>query len=164
MRKPFGLLLLICALSRTGWSQIYVQPEPQNARSLAVVIDDSALVHTTQVRAENPSQLLDRLDDVLKLAGTDLHSIVKWNIYLADEADLGPMQQEILKRLDASRLPASMVVQTQLPDNAQMAIDAVAITHQRAMKPVNRLGEGRFAVLPPGARPMCPGKRRREQI
>ncbi len=150
MRKPIGLLLLMCILPCAGWAQIYVQSDAQNARSLAVVVEDSALVHTTQIFAQNPSLLLDRLEEVLELAGTDLRSVVKWNVYLADSVDLAAVKQEIRKRLDTTRLPALMVVQTSLPENSRLAMDAIAICNQQATKSERRLGGDQFAVLPLG--------------
>jgi enamine deaminase RidA (YjgF/YER057c/UK114 family) len=109
--------------------------------SAAVIVDDTVLVHTTQllplnrrgelvgkddVRAQSV-QVIENLARVLEAGGSSLARVVKFNVCLADAASMSKVQQALALAFRGSRKPAVSFVASKITRaDALVAIDAVA--------------------------------------
>lgn len=76
--------------------------------------------------AEQTEQVLKNLSKVLEAAGTDLKSVVKTTVFLADMNDFTEMN-EIYARYFSENKPARATVQAaRLPRDARVEIDCIA--------------------------------------
>lgn len=132
----------------------YIGDSPHTGGSLAVVVSEAPLAHTTQFlpvdkygKIADPKNLTAQLKQVfdnvaiaLKLAGSDLDQAVKLNICVA-AADLVPkVRQYILSRFKAGKRPAvGFVTGDLVPSAALIAVDAVAVSTVPATKEVKYL-------------------------
>jgi iduronate 2-sulfatase len=130
----------------------------------AVLVDDVPLIHTAQllplddagkvVAPGDPTaqveRLVNRLDAVLRDAGSSLPHVAKLNLYLAREELVAAVQEKLAARFPADRRPAASLVVTALPDaEALVTLDAVALA-PAALAEVKR---GRdVGILPAGSR------------
>lgn len=114
-------------------------------QSAAVVVDDVPLVHTAQVLPVNddhdpaataslvpgeaPAQIArvyERLEQILRSAGSSSTQIVKLNVYVANASVATAVRDDLAKRF-AATAPAVCFVETTLPlAGALFAVDAVA--------------------------------------
>lgn len=77
--------------------------------------------------AEQSEQVLKNLKAVLEAAGSDLNSVVKTTIFLADMNDFG-IVNEVYSRHFSENFPARATVQAaRLPKDARVEIEAVAL-------------------------------------
>ena len=77
--------------------------------------------------AEQTEQVLKNLSKVLEAAGTDLNSVVKTTVFLADMNDFTAMN-EIYARYFSENKPARATVQAaRLPRDARVEIDCIAV-------------------------------------
>ncbi len=114
-----------------------------NAReglSAAVVVEDSTLVHTSQLlpkraagasKAEQLTQVLNRLDEVLAANKLPRGRVVKLNVYVADAATRDFVKQELVGWFGRDSLPAVSYVATSLPRGAKVALDAVLASNPK---------------------------------
>ena len=120
--------------------------EPESpGQSAAVVVDDVPLIHTAQLlpildptdpalpatviqgdTAAQIARVYERLDQVLRSAGSSSGHIVKLNVYVANAAVAAAVRADLSKRF-SSAPPAVCWVETTLPlADAVFAVDAVA--------------------------------------
>ncbi len=105
----------------------YFDSNSERASSAAVFVSDQSLLHTHQVFGATAAQTLDRLDDLLKENGSSLAHAVKLNLYGTSTARKFELDQEIRKRFDSKKLPATIFVVSPLEETgAAIAIDAIA--------------------------------------
>lgn len=77
--------------------------------------------------AEQTEQVLKNLTAVLEAAGTDLNSVVKTTVFLADMNDFAAMN-EVYGRYFSENKPARATVQAaRLPRDARVEIDCIAV-------------------------------------
>jgi 2-iminobutanoate/2-iminopropanoate deaminase len=77
--------------------------------------------------AEQTEQVLKNLSEVLKAAGSDLNSVVKTTVFLADMGDFAEMN-EVYGRFFSENKPARATVQAaRLPRDARVEIDCIAL-------------------------------------
>ncbi|MBC7797978.1 MAG: RidA family protein [Pyrinomonadaceae bacterium] len=77
--------------------------------------------------AEQSEQVLKNLKAVLEAAGSDLNSVVKTTIFLADMNDFG-IVNEVYARHFSENFPARATVQAaRLPKDARVEIEAIAL-------------------------------------
>ena len=115
----------------------------------AVIVDDVALVHTTQILPLDKSGKIHGAGDinaqinqvflnvaaVLKNAGSNIEKIVKLNIYLRDTNLIDLVQEKIAKRFQFGRRPAiSLVVGELSQDEVLISMDAIAVSAKKAVK------------------------------
>src|SRR5436190_15731295 len=148
--RAFPLGILFCqtiavAAATTDSGIKYFSPDPQTGASAAVLVDDLPLIHTSQLlplneRAEvmgpgdpakQTEQLLAKLDQVLKAAGSGLRNAIKLNFYLAGAksmpALLRPVQETLSREFSGPAKPAiSFVVGGLEHRSILVAVDAVA--------------------------------------
>jgi enamine deaminase RidA (YjgF/YER057c/UK114 family) len=127
---------------------------------LAVIVDDLALVHTTQALPENvgrsaraqAEQVLVALDRILKSANTSLDRACKLNVYLGSEEARPSVQQALAARFSSRNKPAvTFVVGNLRRADRLIAMDAIAaVTEESASQPRPENGIRPFAVLPKG--------------
>ncbi|HUG19168.1 MAG TPA: RidA family protein, partial [Planctomycetaceae bacterium] len=112
---------------------------PEGGASEAVLVENSALLHTTQlfpVKSAGDTlgrttkaqfeAIFDSLQTILASQRAERTQIVKLNVYLRDEADHKLVSQMIRQLFEASKLPAVSYVQTKLiRDDVKIALDAV---------------------------------------
>ena len=81
-------------------------------------------------------QAFDNLNAALKLAGADLDTIVKLNVYVSDPAIFRDLQVQMANRCGKS-LPAVTWVASGLPnDGTKVALDAVAFCRESANREI----------------------------
>lgn len=160
------LILLAFAMNNIAFSAPpkCIEPQAQSGSSLAVVVNDVPLVHTAQVFPESGflspdgqiSQVLQKLDELLKPAGAGLASIVKLNIYVRDDAMTPAIERQLVKTYAGAHKPAISFVRTTLPDASLLvAMDAVAVS-SKSVKQVER--SKATAILPAGPRVYISGQ------
>ncbi|NOY00711.1 MAG: hypothetical protein GXP30_13430 [Verrucomicrobia bacterium] len=107
----------------------------------AVRISDGVLIHTTQLFAKrnhgekNESsvsdelgEILDDLDSMLKVRGSDVEKVAKLNLYVSDPAECDAVRDALVKWYGKRSMPAITVISTPLPrPGAKVALDAVAL-------------------------------------
>jgi enamine deaminase RidA (YjgF/YER057c/UK114 family) len=157
----------LCLVFATGaaWAQSIRRIEadsPGQVRSAAVLVDDTQLVHTSQLLPVDAAgrivgagnfgiqldQALARLRDCLKFTGSDLSHVLQLNCYVAqrDKAEL--LLERVSKSFPAEQQPAVGIVLTPLPNSdALVALDAVAVSQVAAAD-----FDPDASVLPAGAR------------
>lgn len=147
----------------------------------ATVVDDLPLAHTAQLlpldregklvakadAAAQTAQVLKNLAAALEAAGSSLESVVKLNLYVADESFVGDVERVVAQTYRGELRPAASLVITNLPRDAHVAADAIGIVDRSAAgqkKPLPGVslhrsdslaagGRGAHAaVLPPGVR------------
>ncbi len=149
--------------------------------SRVVKVSKAALVHTNQIfplarsgdsvvetdPAAQVNRVFDNLKAALKLGKSDLASVVKLNIYVTNAGVIEPFRKALANEFPMNP-PAVTFVTTALPvPQAQLALDAVAISHSPDIKDVVRLGDAtaigsRFgsavSILPIGPRVYISGQ------
>ncbi|MDB6028345.1 MAG: Endoribonuclease [Verrucomicrobiales bacterium] len=152
-----------------------IAPDAKTGIARAVVIDGQNLAHTTQILPLNPKGeiigkgnaahqlevVLGVLGTALQAGGSDLHQVVKINVYAADDATVAATKTFFASFFRGLVKPAVTFVVGKLshPD-ALVAMDAVAVSvHLPSQADVRRVhakklsGDEAFAevaVLPPG--------------
>jgi endoribonuclease L-PSP, putative len=91
-----------------------------------IPIDPATGEFVSQNVAEQTEQVLRNLTAVLKAAGTDLDSVVKTTVFLADMNDFAEMN-EVYGRYFSENKPARATVQAaRLPRDAKVEIECIA--------------------------------------
>lgn len=149
-----------------------IEPQPKSGSSLAVVVKDFPLVHTTQIFPEvtaSPDgqivQVLKRLEELLKPAGADLASVVKLNVYVRYDAMTPAVEKQLAKTYAGDHKPAVSFVRTALPEPGHLvAMDAVAVSDNKNVVHAMRLPSqmkgqpSPAAILPAGPRVYISGQ------
>jgi enamine deaminase RidA (YjgF/YER057c/UK114 family) len=132
-------LVPLLSLATFAAPPVCVEPNAAAGQSAAVIVEAGRLVHTGQVMPPGPAfvptppadqvtQSLSKLRDVLQAADSSLADIVKLNVYVRHPSVTALVQQELARRYPGDHRPAVSYVQTALPDPAVViAVDAVAI-------------------------------------
>jgi enamine deaminase RidA (YjgF/YER057c/UK114 family) len=159
----------------------YVGRDRTSEASLAVVVDNLPLAHTTQllpldaagklIGKDQPAaqieQVLANLQAVLAEAKSGLDRVVKLNVYLARPEVRAEFQQALRKHFAEDARPAVSYVAGTLPHaEALMALDAVAVSGLEGLDGVKlvrsakvyRTDAAHAAVMPPGARVYVAGQ------
>jgi len=71
--------------------------------------------------------VLSNLETVLKAAGSDLSKVIKINIYLKSFADFAQMNEVYITRFTAPMPARTCVGVSELPFNAEVEIECVAL-------------------------------------
>jgi 2-iminobutanoate/2-iminopropanoate deaminase len=80
--------------------------------------------------SEQTEQVLKNLSEVLRAAGSDLGSVVKTTVFLADMEDFAEMN-EVYARFFSDNKPARATVQAaRLPKDARVEIECIALAVQ----------------------------------
>ncbi len=139
-----------------------IEPDSKTGSSLAVIVDDLPLAHTTQILPSRKGDARKQAEDVLAPLGTILRSAntsldhaCKLNIYLASDDALPQVHQALSARFTNSIKPAVAIVVGKLATpEALVAMDAVAPILDRSgdggPKAKFEKGIRSFAVLPKG--------------
>ncbi len=179
-RRPAVWLTLSALVVTAIASPLYAQPrsvgvDPANGTAAAAVVDDEALVHTTQllpfdktggIAADDldgqMTQVLANLRDALIAAGTQTDQLVRLNVYAARNELVAPIRELLARKLTRRVHPAVTTVVTPLAQpEALLALDAVAAVPRKspALTSVirtsppglsRRIGSAQAAVLPRG--------------
>ena len=92
-----------------------------------IPIDIATGEFVSQDVAEQTEQVLKNLTAVLEAAGTDLNSVVKTTVFLADMNDFAAMN-EVYARYFTENKPARATVQAaRLPRDAKVEIECIAV-------------------------------------
>lgn len=149
--------------------------------SRASVVDDLPLAHTAQLlpldsrgrlvgeqdAAVQAAQVFKNLDAALRAAGSSLASVVKLNLYVAEEMLVDDVERVVARTFAGEVRPAASLVITRLPhEGALLAADAVGLVENELPAPevtLNRspaiAGRGvHAAVLPAGVRIFIAGQ------
>ena len=123
-----------------------IAPAGETGSSLAVVVEEVPLAHTTQILPLNRNgrlagrnqvdrqikQVLDNLSAVLQAAGSGMDQLVKVNVYLAQAGLMAAVQKQLGRSLAGKTKPAvSFVVGELAPAGALVALDAIATAAPR---------------------------------
>jgi enamine deaminase RidA (YjgF/YER057c/UK114 family) len=110
--------------------------------SLAAIVDDLPLAHTAQLlpldkqgelvggadAAAQAVQVFKNLGSALSAAGSSLETVVKLNLYIADESLISEIERVVAQTFRGELRPASSLVISRLPHaGALVAADAVGI-------------------------------------
>jgi enamine deaminase RidA (YjgF/YER057c/UK114 family) len=178
---PFLLALSLVAAAppAPGDTPRRLRVDPDRAGATAVVVPSAVpLVHTAQVlpvddqgrpvpEAAQVGAALDRLDAVLKAAGSDVSRVVRLHVVLARDDLRQQLRAAFAERLDGRDGPAwTFVVGEPAVAGALLAIDAVATTDApadggavaRKIVPGFARSQATFAVLPGGPRVYISGQ------
>jgi enamine deaminase RidA (YjgF/YER057c/UK114 family) len=160
MQRTFFWMLCLIVAARSGAIAApprYVESDPSIGSSAAVIVEDTALVHTPQLlpsrsgdAAAQLDELFGQLDAALKSAGSDAQHLAKLNFYIVRQDVAQVVRQRLVARFSGQQRPAVSVVVTALPrSDALIALDAVGVTATTAAD-VKRLKVA--AILPSGSR------------
>jgi enamine deaminase RidA (YjgF/YER057c/UK114 family) len=160
----------------------HIQVVPDEGLSRAVRVSDAALVHTTQLfplsaEAETKTQIrsvLGILDAVLADFNANRDDIARLNVYVADAEVRTAFMGLLRKWCGEKPLPAVSYVQTPLPHDFRVGLDAVFISrldigHERPARfNVHKSDNGepwaQAAVLPPGDAVYVAGQAERGEL
>ena len=173
-----SFVIAMCALSGMALSvhgeNLHVNVDSNTGLSSAVVVENRALAHTTQILPVNPNGfvLAERLDDqivqvlsntarVLNEVGSSLDDLVRINVYVTANAFVGRTEALLKDQLGPNSHPVATFVVTKLPHpRALIAVDAIAtVADDRAPASVTRHisktlpaenGVAHVSVLPKG--------------
>lgn len=164
---PLTLLGLVWCLLWVGQDSTlpalrFIQPDAKTGTSLAVVVGDAPLVHTSQLLpldrkgqlvgkdrpAEQIAKVLDNLSLALKMANSDFGNLVKINVYATRTAIVDEAKKALAERLRDKAKPAiSFVVGALSHPDAVIAMDAVAVSPREDLRHSARVGSSK--TLPP---------------
>ena len=176
---PFWVLLAIVlgskALGQTDRVIQTIQPDDATGMSLAVVVGNTALAHTTQllpvdqegriVGGSDAGRQIDRvlgnLGTALAEVGSTLEQLVKINVYVARNEIVPKVKRRFSQAFPQSVRPAVAFVVTPLPHpDALVAMDAVAavpngqnlqaVSRRRSLRLFSKSGMAHVSVLPRG--------------
>jgi acetyl esterase/lipase len=140
-------------------------------RQSAVLVDNAALAHTTQLIAGDRNtdslhqeirDVFNRLSAVFTDVGSSKTDLVKLNFYVADEETAKAATEFLADWCEADARPAVCTVATALPQGRQFAVDAVfvarkvedsaKVTHRFSTGDDGKVstGKARVSVLPKG--------------
>ncbi len=165
---------------------VYLDASEATGSSSAVVVGDSALVHTAQLlpleldrvlhgrdAATQARKALELVGKALKTADTGLPQIAKLNVYLAGDEHKAAVQKVISETFSTDAKPAIAYVVGELPHpNAFVAMDAVATTSTPGSRNVLRFSseavygnpeETHAAILPTGSKIYISGQAVRDR-
>lgn len=135
-------MVLICALNLNGADIKRVDEDIAKGRAGAVVVSGATLAHTAQLLPmdlqgkvlhvgdpyKQTEAVFDLLDKVLAAAQSKRESVVKLNVYVADDEVSGEVRTEVRRRF-GKNLPAVSYVRGQLlKDGALLSLDAVVVS------------------------------------
>jgi enamine deaminase RidA (YjgF/YER057c/UK114 family) len=157
-----GVFLLLCTTVSAAPAPLRcINPDPDGGTSDAVIVEDSDLVHTTQIfpsatkedARKQADEVLSKLDSILKPLGASLQQACKLNISLPSDASIKPVQQALAAHFSGPAKPAvAMVVGKLAAADALVAMDAIAPGRpvlDELVAPIEP-GVRPFAVLPKG--------------
>lgn len=189
----FRLMILLSCLTQTilasdpvGPSKTrQMEPDLSLGISRAVVVSNSALIHTAQL-LPGPETMnsglvpqlestLKSLERVLKQGESSLSNCVKLNLYAASDQDAMEAERHLPKLLPQGVCPAISIVTTPLPQTGmRIAVDAVAtVADTASARNVHRfsfmelaaqsatgvtVGKSSAAILPVGSRVYVSGQ------
>lgn len=78
--------------------------------------------------SEQTEQVLRNLKAVLEAAGSDLESVVKTTVFLADMKDFSAMNEVYAKFFDENKPARATVQAAGLPRDAKVEIDCIAVS------------------------------------
>ncbi|MPY87001.1 MAG: RidA family protein [Luteitalea sp.] len=139
-------LIMTSSLSAAGVRLRSIGSDPASGAAHAVVVEEGALVHTAMMFPEDSTgrlqgegdaqaqaiRALANIESALRVARTDLDSLVRLHIYVAD-ASVTPLIDRLLRqRLRGKTAPALTVVETEMPrPRVLVSMDAIAATSWR---------------------------------
>ncbi len=165
MKTALTLLILLAITAPCAAAPAtlrYIDYDLQTGSSAAVVVGDTTLLYTDQILATTSSAealqtdaaatqlaaIFERLNTILRRAGTDLDHLVKINVYATSDQVANDVRRALAARFNSGHGPATSFVVTALPrPGALVAIDAVAAADPIPGEP---LVSAKF--LDPGAR------------
>jgi enamine deaminase RidA (YjgF/YER057c/UK114 family) len=165
--------LAALATTAAAQSRREIQPDPRSGRALAVVIGESALVHTGTVVARDKTgalsggadaggqitQVLANIEAAFRLAGSSMADVAKLNLSVSDPAGLAAAEQALAGWFTGKPLPAvTLVVSDQPVQGALASGDGIALVRQSpsgvqwltAAAPRNNERTAKAGVLPKG--------------
>jgi enamine deaminase RidA (YjgF/YER057c/UK114 family) len=148
-----------------------VQPSNDTGSAMAVLVDETALVHTAQIFPLDKSgvlvgkgdinaqlaQVFKNIQPILKQTNSGLDRVVKMNIY-AGSADIIPLiKKQLAVTFSGKNKPAVTYIINQFANGADVAIDLVAASRSKnkTVQYYNNMAnfgavEAKAAVLPAG--------------
>ncbi|MFO1046228.1 MAG: RidA family protein [Planctomycetaceae bacterium] len=187
----FKLIILLCGLASTVLANDQdgsakakqIEPDTQRGISRAVVVSNSAQLHTAQILPGDDAlktgeflpqleSVLKNLERVLKQADTSLSQCVKLNLYATSDQDAMEAEHHLPKLLPQDVCPAISLVTTALPKpGARIALDAIATAPDTAANrkvrrfsfaelavSASEVGKSSAAILPAGSRVYISGQ------
>jgi 2-iminobutanoate/2-iminopropanoate deaminase len=91
-----------------------------------IALDPGSMELVAGDTAAQTEQVFANLTAVLAAAGTDLSSVLKTTVYLADMADFQPMNAVYARHFGEHRPARSTVAAAALPKGARVEIDVIA--------------------------------------
>jgi 2-iminobutanoate/2-iminopropanoate deaminase len=91
-----------------------------------IALDPGSMELVAGDTAAQTEQVFANLKAVLAAAGTDLSSVLKTTVYLADMADFQPMNAVYARHFGEHRPARSTVAAAALPKGARVEIDVIA--------------------------------------
>jgi 2-iminobutanoate/2-iminopropanoate deaminase len=91
-----------------------------------IALDPASMELVAGDTAAQTEQVFANLKAVLAAAGTDLSSVLKTTVYLADMADFQPMNAVYARHFGEHRPARSTVAAAALPKGARVEIDVIA--------------------------------------
>lgn len=138
-----------------------IDPDRTAGESGAISVRGMDLVQTGQIcsadtsgttPAQQARDVCDRLDGVLKRAGSRFGRVVKLNVYVSDSAHTMEVRRVIAEKVDPTLPPAVAWVTTALPvRGALVAMDAIAAADAKAATVEIRVDEGQAVSILPAA-------------
>ena len=141
-----GPLMVASAFSADRARLRSIGEDPATGLARAVVVEEGALVHTALMFPEDgqgrlqgesdaaaqATQVLTNIDLALKTARTNLNSLVRLHVYVADESVTPQIDRLLRRRFRGKRRPAVTVVETAMPrPGVLVTMDAIAATAWR---------------------------------
>lgn len=126
-----------------------VEHDAATGAARAVVVGDVPLAHTGQVSATSVAAAFDRLDELLRTAGSSLRDAVHLNFYGPAESCGASLVAEAADRFTTGYRPTvTYAVMAPLDPQRPLAVDAVAVS-SKTTEPGRVLRFDGAAVLPP---------------
>jgi enamine deaminase RidA (YjgF/YER057c/UK114 family) len=158
--------------SQAPWPTQHIGKEPTFGGAQAVVVEDVALLHTSQMLSldfdgklvgvnagEQASMILSHIRKLTSRPDSrDVSRLVKLNVYVPSDAVANEVRQVLTTQLRNQPLPAISLVQTRLHrSGALVTMDAVVATHRSDQHPlsevvINDWHGHKTAILPRGPR------------
>lgn len=92
-----------------------------------IPIDPKTGSFVSENAAEQTRQVLKNLSAVLEAAGTNLNSVVKTTVFLADMSDFAAMNEVYAEFFSASKPARATVQAARLPRDARVEIECIAV-------------------------------------
>ena len=163
IRSLWNAAMLTLALVTSVCAQTMKHVQNSDAQRSSVIVQDTTLLHSSQVTSTDEKQLWATTQTLLKRGQSSFDEVAKLNLYATQAKRLSQLERFIRQQYPEQECPAICSVVTPLPDGKTIALDFVAVS-RREVSQVEKIVANRnqVSMMPRGKRIYISGQAARE--